>query len=94
MPGTKLVYKEVSPVIPLKRTCKEVAALLIAGEDRELPLTDRLALRLHMVVCEACPRFQRQVITMRNGMQLWRNYTDSSELPDPNAPVTAISQKN
>lgn len=64
-------------MIPLRRTCKEVAALLIAGEDRELPLTDRLALRLHMAACDACPRFRQQIISMRNSLQLWRNYTDS-----------------
>jgi hypothetical protein len=80
-------------MMPLKRTCKEVAALLIAGEDFELPMTDRLALRLHMVVCGACPRFQRQVITMRSSMRLWRNYTDFAEFPDTNAAVDAISQK-
>lgn len=79
--------------MPLKRTCKEVAALLIAGEDRELPLTERLALKLHMVVCDACPRFQRQVITMRNSLQLWRNYTDFAEFPDPNGHADAILQK-
>ena len=52
---------------PLRRTCKEVTALVIAREDRALPLTERLALRLHMAMCQACPRFQRQVLTMRKG---------------------------
>lgn len=81
-------------MMPLKRTCKQVAALLIAGEDRELRLTERLALRFHMAACEACPRFQRQVITMRNSMQLWRNYTDSADLVGSDTPSDAISQKN
>ena len=39
---------------PFKRTCKEVSALLIAREDRDLPVADRLALRLHMAMCQAC----------------------------------------
>lgn len=76
---------------PLKRTCKDVAILLIAREDRKLPLTDRLALRLHMVVCEACPRFERQVRTMRQGLQMWRNYTDSEY---SGVPTDGVSQKN
>lgn len=79
--------------MPLKRTCKEVAILLIAGEDRKLALTERLALRLHMVVCEACPRFQSQLITMRNSLQLWRNYADSAEFPEQNTRADAILQK-
>jgi len=61
---------------PVSRTCKEVAALLIAREDRRLALVDRLAMRLHMTVCETCPRFERQVLTMRNQLKNWRGYTD------------------
>jgi len=61
-------------MMPLKRTCKEVTALVIAREDRTLPLRDRLALRLHMAICAACPTFERQVLTMRNAMKQWRNY--------------------
>lgn len=60
--------------LPLMRSCKEVTALVIAREDRELPLPEQLALRMHMVICKACPRFERQVLTMRNAMKQWRNY--------------------
>lgn len=59
----------------LRRTCKEVAALLIAREDRSLGLLDRVALRFHLAACKACPRFERQVLTMRNAMRQWRNYS-------------------
>lgn len=61
---------------PFRRTCKEASALLIAREDRALPWVDRLALRLHLAMCQACPRFERQLLTMRNAMGQWRNYTD------------------
>ncbi|MBK7991215.1 MAG: zf-HC2 domain-containing protein [Comamonadaceae bacterium] len=61
---------------PFKRTCKEVSALLIAREDRELPLQERVALRLHLAMCQACPRFERQVLTMRNAMKQWRQYAN------------------
>lgn len=63
----------------LQRTCKDVAAILIAREDRHLGLADRLALRLHMAMCGACPRFERQIFTMRNSMLQWRNYVDSDD---------------
>ena len=62
--------------LPLMRSCKEVTALVIAREDRALPLTERLALRMHMAMCQACPTFERQVMTMRNAMKQWRGYTD------------------
>jgi hypothetical protein len=60
----------------LRRTCKEVAVLLVAREDRELPAIERLALRLHLAVCTACPVFERQLLTMRTALQRWRHYTD------------------
>lgn len=63
----------------LQKTCREAAALLVAREDRPLPWADRLALRLHLLACNACPRFARQMLTLRNSMKQWRNYTESSE---------------
>jgi hypothetical protein len=62
-------------MMPLRRTCKEVAALLVAREDRALGLADRLALRLHLAACDACPKFERQMLMLRNGLRQWRNYT-------------------
>lgn len=62
--------------LPLMRTCKEASILLIAREDQNLPMRERLALRLHLALCKACPRFERQLLTMRNAMKQWRNYTD------------------
>lgn len=58
-----------------RRTCKQVAALLIAHEDRELPGAERVALRLHLAACETCPVFQRQLLTMRKAFSRWRNYS-------------------
>jgi len=59
----------------LRRTCKQVAALLIAQEDRELPVADRVALRLHLAACHSCPIFQRQLLTMRKAFSRWRHYS-------------------
>lgn len=70
-------------MMPFNRTCKEVTALVIAREDRALPWRDRLALRLHMAVCAACPTFERQVITMRNAMRQWRNYEEPDASTEP-----------
>ena len=57
----------------LRRTCKQVAALLVAQEDRQLPGLERLALRLHLAACDACPVFQRQLLTMRKALARWRH---------------------
>ena len=60
----------------MRRTCKQVAALLVAREDRDLPMVERVALRLHLAACSACPVFERQLLTMRNAFQRWRHYSE------------------
>ncbi|WP_341917312.1 zf-HC2 domain-containing protein [Polaromonas sp. YR568] len=67
--------------LPLMRTCRQAAALLVAREDRALSLSDTVALRLHMLACKACPQFENQLITMRLAMGRWRNY--AGEAPSP-----------
>jgi hypothetical protein len=65
--------------LPLMRTCKQAAALLVAREDRALSLSDTVALRLHLLACKACPQFENQLITMRLAMHRWRHYADAGE---------------
>jgi hypothetical protein len=60
----------------LRRTCKQAVALMVAREDRALSMADRLALRLHLLACQACPRFARQMLLLRNSMKQWRNYSE------------------
>ena len=61
---------------PFRRTCQEVTALLVAREDQALPRVELIALRFHLVICKACPGFERQMLTMRNAMKQWRNYSE------------------
>ena len=61
------------------RTCREVTALVLAREDRRLRLRERLAVRVHFLVCKACPVFERQVLTMRQAMGAWRQYRDDGD---------------
>ncbi len=67
----------------MRRTCKEVAALLIAREDREIRLNDRVAMQIHLLACKACPDFERQLLTMRQAMKQWRNYTEEDSAHRP-----------
>lgn len=63
----------------LKRNCKQVAALLLAREDRRLGLEERLALRLHLAACQACPVFERQILTLRSALRQWRHQADAGD---------------
>ena len=60
-----------------RRTCREVTHLVLEGEERRLAWTDRVAIRMHLMICDACPRFLRQVAFMREAMGRWRGYRDA-----------------
>jgi len=42
-------------------SCKEVSELLSKARDTRLPLYQRLAVRLHLLYCEGCTQFRRQL---------------------------------
>jgi hypothetical protein len=67
----------------LRKTCREAAALLIAREDRALSLPDHVALKLHLMACEACPKFENQVLTLRAAMGRWRQYGSEAGTAGP-----------
>ena len=45
--------------------CKQAVLLQSEGIERELPFFQRLGLRLHLLVCKWCRRYQRQVSFLR-----------------------------
>ncbi len=63
-------------MIPRKITCREATRIVLEGEGRALPLTERLTLRLHQLTCSNCRRFARQVQLMRQASARWRQYSE------------------
>lgn len=61
--------------------CKEATHLVLQAEDQPLPWGERLRLRMHLVICAACPRFVRQVALMRTAVGRWRTYRDEADGP-------------
>lgn len=53
----------------IKPTCREVHRLVSEGMDRNLTLTERVRMRLHLMVCAACTRFDRQMALIRSAMR-------------------------
>ena len=41
--------------------------------DRELNPLERVALRLHLAICDACPKVIRQLDLMRRSVHEWRD---------------------
>lgn len=53
----------------IKPTCREVHRLVSEGMDRELSLVERTRMRVHLVVCVACTRFNAQMDLLRRAMR-------------------------
>lgn len=49
----------------MKLSCRDSTALMSQARDRRLTVRERLALRLHWVMCAACRRFNRQMDVLR-----------------------------
>jgi hypothetical protein len=63
----------------LKPTCKEVHRLVSEGMDRNLSLTERSRVQMHLLVCIACERFNGQMDLLRRAM---RRYEVPVDPPD------------
>ena len=45
--------------------CRDATELASRAMDERLPLSNRMALRLHLAICDNCARFNRQLQEMR-----------------------------
>jgi hypothetical protein len=49
-------------------SCKEASRLLSQGMDERLPLWQRVRLRLHLAICDACTNFSRHLKVLRRAV--------------------------
>lgn len=63
----------------LMRSCREVTALVLQGQDRPLRPLEHLGMRLHWLMCEGCRRFRDQTRTMQRAMDGWRRYREQGD---------------
>ena len=50
-------------------SCEETFRLVSESLDRQLPLRQRIAVRMHLLMCKACSRARRQLLFMRKAIQ-------------------------
>ncbi len=46
-------------------SCKEATHVMSAAQERELGLRERIALRLHLLMCKGCTNYNRQLDLIR-----------------------------
>lgn len=61
------------------RSCRDITALVSQGLDKKLSLGERLAIRLHVMMCSRCRNFQSQSQFIRKAA---KHFTERlSQLP-------------
>ena len=50
-------------------TCADAAKLLSASQDLDLTRAERIALRMHLLICKACRRYRRQLAFIQEAMR-------------------------
>ena len=53
-------------------SCKEASELMSQAQERKLSWTEKLGLKLHLVMCAACSRFARQLEFLQQSMRRYR----------------------
>lgn len=53
--------------------CKHTSELLSQGQDRSLTLPEKIRLELHLLICERCRIFNRQLAFMRMALRRYRD---------------------
>ncbi len=64
-------------------SCKEVSELVSQSLDRKLSLRERIALRLHLMMCDMCINYRRQILFMHRAVrQMKRREAPTDRLPE------------
>ena len=65
--------------------CRDATELASRAMDERLPLSNRMALRLHLAICENCSRFNQQLQEMRRLFRAETAADDDAPGLDPEA---------
>ena len=58
-------------------TCKQASQLISQSLDRPLSLSSRIELKFHLLICDACSRFKKQLNRLRIALQDLRQATEN-----------------
>jgi hypothetical protein len=60
-------------------TCKDATQLISRSMDASLPIVQRIRLRLHLLICEWCARYERQLFLIRETL---RHFDAAGDRPE------------
>jgi len=62
--------------VGIRLSCRDATRLISQGMDRRLSFAEKLALRLHVAICDACTRFTRQAKFLRRALKSYPGADD------------------
>ena len=71
-------------------SCKDVTQLLSESMDTSLPIGKRVGMRLHLLMCKFCARYERQLLLIRETV---RRIVASEEKPGE-SPGETLSEES
>ncbi len=66
--------------------CKEATKLLSDSLEQPLPLLGRAGLKMHLLMCRFCSRFEKQLLFMRQLIHLYEKQRQEDDHPSPDSP--------
>lgn len=60
--------------------CKKVTYLVSESLDRKLSLYQRMGIRIHLMMCKFCSRYQKQLLLLRKTAHLYSESSEDSDL--------------
>jgi hypothetical protein len=61
----------------LMLTCKQASQLISKSLDNPLSWSDRMKLKFHLFICDACTRFKQQLRSIKNAVRRIRVETEN-----------------
>ena len=77
----------------LMLNCKEVTRLVSESLDRKLPFHQRLGIRMHLLMCKLCSRYERQLMFLRKASRAHKMHDENIEPYTPLSPEAQIRIK-
>jgi hypothetical protein len=59
--------------------CKEVTRMVSESLDRELPLLQRIGIRIHLLMCKFCSRYRKKLLILREVIHLYTTHNENIE---------------
>ena len=66
-------------------SCRDVTQLISMSMDASLPLGKRIGVRIHLLICRFCARYEKQLLLIRETVLRLAAAEETSEVPSAEA---------